>query len=229
MTHDHNRQTQRLENFDYASHGAYFITICTQERRIGWFGEVSRNGMNPNAAGEMVNQELKNLPTRFTNLELDEFIIMPDHIHAIFLIGNADDTPNPNNRRGELHVRPGHDAEQRTEPQQTNPSHLIESARAVRAVKGEHTVRPYVKPVEPAHPRGTHKDSIGHIVQLFKTFTTQEYIKGVRESGWPPFEKRFWQRNYWDRVIRDSRELEATRAYIAQNPSRQFSGESGEG
>ena len=61
---------------------------------------------------------------------------------------------------------------------------------------------------------------MGRIVQLLKTFTTQEYIKGVRGQGWPKFEKRFWERNYWERVIRDDAELEVKRAYIASNPTR---------
>ena len=93
----------------------------------------------------------------------------------------------------------------------------------VRTVKGEHSVRPYANASargEYVHPNGTQADSIGRIVQLFKTFTTQEYIKGVRGQGWPPFEKRFWERNYWERVLRDDAELEVRRAYIAGNPVR---------
>jgi putative transposase len=213
----HNRQTQRLETFDYASHGAYFITVCTQTRGTDWFGMVSRDGMVLNAAGEMIARELKSLPTRFTNLELDEFIVMPDHIHAIFLLGNATGNPNPNNRRGEPRVRPI------TAPPPTpEPSFPTNGLDRSVVAQGDHKDRPYV------HPSGTHSESIGRIVQALKSLTTVNYVRGVREFGWPPFEKRFWQRNYWDRIIRDDAELEATRSYIAQNPTRQFLERDGE-
>jgi REP element-mobilizing transposase RayT len=50
--------------------------------------------------------------------------------------------------------------------------------------------------------------------------TTTEYIRHVKQSGWPPFERRVWQRNYYERVIRGARELAAVRRYIAGNPAR---------
>ena len=191
----------------------------------------------------MVRNELERLPQRFTNLEIDEFIIMPDHVHVIFILHDDTDTAinvepmqpaalgddtDARIRRGELNVRPAPDAEHSIKPNQlavlnpNQPDLSSESALGVRAVKGEHTVRPYAKALargrEYVHPNGTKADSIGRIVQLFKTFTTQEYIKGVRGQGWPPFEKRFWERNYWERIIRDDAELEVKRAYIALNP-----------
>ena len=57
-----------------------------------------------------------------------------------------------------------------------------------------------------------------HIIHRFKTKTTDDYIRGVRQEGWPPFPGRLWQRNYYDRVIRDDRELERIRHYISENP-----------
>jgi putative transposase len=63
---------------------------------------------------------------------------------------------------------------------------------------------------------------LGDVVGAFKSITTHRYIQGVRELGWSPFEKRFWQRDYWERVIRDDRELEETRSYILENPARRF-------
>ena len=72
----------------------------------------------------------------------------------------------------------------------------------------EHKVRPY----------GTHTDSLGRILQAFKSITTNAYIRGVNQSGWPPFMGRLWQRNYYERVIRDEKELAAIREYILNNP-----------
>jgi REP element-mobilizing transposase RayT len=60
--------------------------------------------------------------------------------------------------------------------------------------------------------------SLFAIVQWFKIMTTNAYIRGVKQSGWPPFRKRVWQRGYWERIVRDERELQATRRYIAENP-----------
>ena len=52
----------------------------------------------------------------------------------------------------------------------------------------------------------------------FKTMTTNAYIAGVKQSGWPPFPGRLWQRNYYERIIRDDGELSGIREYIRLNP-----------
>lgn len=56
------------------------------------------------------------------------------------------------------------------------------------------------------------------IVQWFKTMTTNEYIQRVKLSGWPCFQGRLWQRNYYERIIRNDKELAAIREYIRCNP-----------
>ncbi|MGD0923177.1 MAG: transposase [Terriglobia bacterium] len=58
------------------------------------------------------------------------------------------------------------------------------------------------------------------IVQWFKTRTTNEYIRGVRESNWAPLRGRLWQRNYYEHIIRNARELEWIRDYMTTNPVR---------
>ncbi|TWJ18394.1 transposase [Geobacter argillaceus] len=75
---------------------------------------------------------------------------------------------------------------------------------------GEHKVRPY----------GTATGSVGRIVQAFKSMTTNAYVHGVNEYGWPLFSGRLWQRNYYERVIRDDGELAGIREYIADNPAK---------
>ena len=67
--------------------------------------------------------------------------------------------------------------------------------------------------------QGAHTGApLPRIVQWFKTMTTNEYIRGVNQLGWTPFQRRFWQRNYYEHVIRHERELDATRQYIVDNP-----------
>ena len=74
-----------------------------------------------------------------------------------------------------------------------------------------------ISPNERAATRAT--PTIGDIVGAFKSITTNEYIDGVRKGRWPAFDKRLWQRNYWERIIRNERELEAIRKYIWDNPA----------
>ena len=62
--------------------------------------------------------------------------------------------------------------------------------------------------------------TLGDIVGAWKSLTTNSYIKGVQDSGWPHFPSRLWQRNYYERVVRTERELDAIREYIALNPMR---------
>lgn len=50
--------------------------------------------------------------------------------------------------------------------------------------------------------------------------TTNAYLRGVKHLGWPPYPGKLWQRNYYERIIRNERELDAIRAYIAANPAR---------
>jgi REP-associated tyrosine transposase len=67
----------------------------------------------------------------------------------------------------------------------------------------------------PHRPAGT----LGAVVDWFKTMTTNEYIRGVKNLGWRSFPGRLWQRDYFDRVARTEEELEAIREYIRQNPA----------
>jgi REP element-mobilizing transposase RayT len=81
-------QSARLQNYDYGSSNAYFITICTQHR-LHYFGEVVKEEMQLNELGRIVETEwLKTIELRADmNLQLGEFIVMPNHFHAIIFIG----------------------------------------------------------------------------------------------------------------------------------------------
>ena len=69
-------------------------------------------------------------------------------------------------------------------------------------------------------PPTTEKKSIGDIIGAFKSLTTNEYICGVKNGKFPPFEKRIWQRNYYEHIIRDEQSLEKIQNYIIQNPQK---------
>jgi putative transposase len=81
----HHRNSIRLRTFDYRSTGAYFITICTfQKEPI--LAEINNGETLLTALGEVVQQCWDEIPQHFPNVELDMSIVMPNHLHAIFMI-----------------------------------------------------------------------------------------------------------------------------------------------
>ena len=54
----------------------------------------------------------------------------------------------------------------------------------------------------------------------FKTMTTNDYLRGIKQHGWLPFHGKLWQRNYYERVVRDDAEMHRVREYITENPAR---------
>jgi putative transposase len=81
----HNRRSIRLKGYDYTEPGAYFITICTSKREY-LFGHIQDEKMHLNRYGEVVQFNWNNLPKSYSHVQLDEFIIMPDHIHGIIML-----------------------------------------------------------------------------------------------------------------------------------------------
>jgi REP element-mobilizing transposase RayT len=77
----------------------------------------------------------------------------------------------------------------------------------------------------PALLRGNHGGiaptmSLPDIVNRFKTMTTKRYTDGVKQCGWRSYPGRLWQRNYFERVIRNEKELDQIREYIFDNPEK---------
>ena len=72
--------------------------------------------------------------------------------------------------------------------------------------------------------------TISRVVQTFKSITTYKYILGVEENNWPLFDKRLWQRNYYDHIIRSEKSLNYIREYVINNPIRwEFDKENSQG
>ncbi len=174
----HYRRSIRLKGYDYAQAGAYFVTMCTQDRAC-LLGDVVGEEVRLSDAGSMIQAVWEEIPDHYPGAETDEFVVMPNHIHGIIAIPG----------RGESCIRPG-------------DSHQPDS--------GDHKDRPY----------GTMAGSLGRIIQAFKSTTTHEYVMGTRQCGWPTFRARLWQRGYFEHVVRDDRDLERIREYIATNPLR---------
>jgi putative transposase len=66
----------------------------------------------------------------------------------------------------------------------------------------------------------TEQISTPQVVQRFKSLTTRLYIDGVRTQQWPTFDKRVWQRNYYEHIVRSEKSLERIRKYIRENPMK---------
>ena len=168
----HHRRSIRLKRYDYSQNGAYFVTICVQNREF-LFGKIENGKMILNNAGKMIEKYWREIPEHYPNVILDVFVIMPNHMHGILIIDN---------------VRvPLVGTHQKGQPQGIAP---------------------------------TRKNTIGDIIGAFKSLTTNEYIRGVKNGKFPPFEKRIWQRNYHEHIIRNEQSLEKIQNYIIHNPQK---------
>jgi REP element-mobilizing transposase RayT len=172
----HRRRSIRLENYDYTRAGAYFVTICTFEREC-LFGEVVEGVMGLNRSGEIVRDEWLMTDELRNYVVLDEFMVMPNHFHAILVINNVGAT-----RWVAL------DGQEKSENRATQ------------------RVAPTPGPVS---------GSIGAIIGQFKSAAPKRINQLRNNPG-----GAVWQRNYYERVIRDDRELDTIRQYIADNPAR---------
>ena len=125
----------------------------------------------------MVSEAWKGLAVRFPNVVVDNFVVMPNHIHAIV---DINDVGAP----------------------------LVGAPASRHASASEHngaTTR-----VAP---------TLGAVIGAFKSLTTVEYARRVRNEGWPAFQGRLWQRNYYEHIVRDDESRERILEYIAWNPA----------
>ena len=82
------RKSPRLKGFDYSNSAYYFITICTDRKKIV-FGNIISTKMELNEKGIIINDCWNKLPDHFTNTELDYYTIMPDHFHGIIILNGS--------------------------------------------------------------------------------------------------------------------------------------------
>jgi putative transposase len=160
------RRSLRLKGYDYSQPGAYFITLCTYRRRC-ILGEVVRDEMKLNNTGRLVEMEWLHTTEVRPYINLDAFVVMPNHFHAIFFIhGTA----------GATHR---------------------------------------VAPTGNGRCPGPKPASVSAIVGQFKSRVTKE-INLSRGSS----PGSFWQRNYYEHLVRDEEDLNRIREYIQDNPRR---------
>jgi putative transposase len=81
----HYRKSVRLRGYDYSQEGGYFITICTFAKK-SLLGCVKGDGVELSQVGNIASQFWCDMPKHFENVRLDEFVVMPNHIHGIIMI-----------------------------------------------------------------------------------------------------------------------------------------------
>ncbi len=212
----HKRRSIRLKDYDYSQAGAYFITICAQDREC-LFGKITDGKMVLNDAGRMIEKWFFELENKFRDIQPDVHMVMPNHFHCIVINVGADlrVCPDSGENHDNLGERPdklgeragsslhGH-SDFHHDHSRENPNHSSiypEKLDENRDNSGEHAGSPLRK-----------------IVQWYKTMTTNEYIKNVKINGWQPFNKKLWQRNYYDHIVRNEFEVNSIREYIINNP-----------
>ncbi len=198
----HHRRSIRLKGYDYSQEGLYFVTICTQNRE-NLFGTIENGKMINekygvgadsisaqilpikmvlNDAGKMVEKLWNENLNDIMNVNLHEYVIMPNHIHGIIEIAQNPEIAQVdfifNKKRAEMDSAP------------TN-------------------TKTKTDPI---------KRGLSQIIQSFKRRTTIEYIKMVKQHILPSFDKRIWQRNYYEHIIRNDGEYNRIFQYIVDNP-----------
>ena len=81
----HHRRSIRLRGYDYAQAGDYYVTLCVKEWE-SLLGAILRNEMLLSRIGEIVKECWEGIPEHFSNALLDEFVIMPNHMHGIIIL-----------------------------------------------------------------------------------------------------------------------------------------------
>jgi len=205
----HHRKSTRLQGWDYSHPGAYFVTVCVQHR-LCLFGKVRDGEMIVNEAGNMVNRIWKEIPLHYEGIDIDEYIVMPNHVHGIIIIENDHVGASPCGR-------PMGDVDE--EKSDFSHERSVMAPPCGRPLEGMRDVNPNTETGQAQGPAPTgHRLTLGDIVGRFGTLTMTRYIKGVKTKQWRPFPGKLWQRNFHDRIIRNEKELNAIREYIINNP-----------
>lgn len=172
----HHRRSIRLEGYAYTLPGVYFVTMISY-RRVCIFGEIVKGMVELSLVGDLVKNCWLSIPNHFESTNLDEYVLMPNHLHGIIFI-------NESRGKGKAFAKDNID----------NDDPLLANALPLRQV-------------------GTQSGSLNAIVQNFKSVSTRLVNKSYFKPG-----NKIWQRNYYERIIRNERELNAIRQYICDNP-----------
>ena len=199
----HHRRSIRLQGYDYSQNGAYFITLCAQDRKP-IFGKIVNGEMQLSPFGVIVRDEWLKTSEMRKNIEMDEFIVMPNHFHGIIVIDDGDI---------------GRDALPRVQDKEestgtldllgTGTLDLLSTGTLQRAPTSAPTREQFGKPTS---------NTIPTIIRGFKAAVTKQINTIQINAGKYNLPERIWQKNYYEHVIRNEVSLNKIREYIINNP-----------
>jgi putative transposase len=186
---EHRLNSLRLDGYDYSQSGAYFVTVVCKDRE-NRFGEIIDGVLELNDAGRVASTEWKKLANRFANIDLDEFVVMPNHIHGIIVVADPVGVglQHPICGRADF-VGARQDSYSRT---------VI-----------PHFASPLPQTVLPQNP------ALGTIIGSYKS-NVARIINGLQKTP----RLSIWQRNYYEHIIRNEEEYDRIKEYILNNPSK---------
>jgi REP element-mobilizing transposase RayT len=217
------------------------VTICTQ-RRVQLFGTIVDTEMRLSPAGQMVLRTWDEIPKAYPGVEIDAFVVMPNHVHGIILLQPTiqdlyptDPSPLGTNSVG---APPCGRPSRQVDASDVAPTVMDEGSGEEVSEDGDaggHEGRPRggaptggfaatgLSDVDTAS--GTElapedRLSLFGVLEGFKSMTPYRYGVGVKDVGWVRYRGKLWQRDYYERVVRDEVELERFRRYIEINPAR---------
>jgi len=207
----HHRRSIRLRGHDYSDPGEYYVTICTHNRECV-LGEIKDGEMRLSNAGEIAERCWYEIPQHFENVGLGEFVTMPNHLHVIILlrgISRRDEVTSSlqimsSSLRVTSSLQIMSSSLQVTSSLQIMSSSLrvTSSLRNDTRIETEQTIikRP---------------PTLGQVVAFYK-YRSTKLINALRDSPG----SRFWQRNYYEHIIRDGSEYARIQKYIADNANK---------
>ena len=214
----HHRRSIRLRGWDYTNPGAYFVTICTHNGECLFEDPVLRR---------MVETTWRRIPCHFPHVRLDEFVVMPNHVHGIIWIvdkpvgarhSRESSSPTdaiPSDEPTQSRKQPSGNASP-LPPPNAGPRHSRESSSPTGAIPSDEPTQLRKQPsgnASPLRPCGVVPGSLGAIVGNFKSVTARR-VNRIRKTPGAPV----WQRNYYEHIVRSEDELRRIREYIRLNP-----------
>jgi len=183
----------RWEQWNYSWPGSYFVTICAKNRR-DWFGSITDDTMRLSDIGKIAAECWMDIPDHSPFVELDDFVVMPNHLHGI------------------IHMD---DVETQFIASQSNNQETLErdamnhrTGDAINRRTGDAMNR-----VSTGNEFGPQKNNLADIIRSYKARVSRNARLNHNENF-------AWQPRYFDRVIRNEKELHHIQEYIVSNPLR---------
>jgi putative transposase len=205
----HHRRSIRLKGYDYSKAGLYFVTIdCYKMQHF--FGNIIADEMHLNDLGQIAHSEWAKLPEQFTNVELDVFQIMPNHMHGIIVL-----TGMP--VRAPLAGAPDAPVAASNNERDSNKIIINENNSQMDGDMGYLPDLAKRAGVNPAPTNTNAKPcTVGDIVGTYKSLVANECLKIYKSQNQTL--GKLWHRNYHERIIRDAKSYSNISAYIINNP-----------